>query len=370
MSEPGALPMAMRLAIIIDEERLNQEQPMLHRLCIGLMAEGVQVTRIVPDSIDADRIDQRERRIALAGRVQTPLKVLPWMRSERLANLLDAMERAMPDVLYAVGHSAWPVGRDLAEALDRPLLLDISSTAQAALVPPRRMIVAGYVVASSGLASALGRSVDQSLIHVVPMGVSLPAEPKRVVGDRDTACLAVLGACRDLVAYRALLTGLSRVTRQYRGIQLIMELQKPLEHDIWREAERLDLVANISAISSASAYRALLASSDAVLLPEVGGEVRSIVLECMAAGVPVLARADEALDMLIDQRTAVIINAPDTDQWVSNVLRLLEEPQWATSIGLQGRLAVERDHRSARQVSGLLNVLEKVAGGSLRFADS
>ena len=127
----------MHVALIVDEERLVQEHPTLNRLSIGLISEGVQLTRVIPETLAAS-IDESEQRMALAAKLVAPMKVLPWMRGERGGRLAEALERDPPDVLYAVGDAAWAVGRDLASEMDRPLAIDLWSAAQVRRAPRGR----------------------------------------------------------------------------------------------------------------------------------------------------------------------------------------------------------------------------------------
>ena len=46
----------MHLAMIIDEQRLAQEYMMLNRLAVGLIGDGIQVTRIVPAEVASEYI--------------------------------------------------------------------------------------------------------------------------------------------------------------------------------------------------------------------------------------------------------------------------------------------------------------------------
>jgi hypothetical protein len=57
---------AMHVAMIIDEERLRQEHTMLNRLAVGLIDQGVRLTRIVPDRLEVEAVWRSEQRIALA----------------------------------------------------------------------------------------------------------------------------------------------------------------------------------------------------------------------------------------------------------------------------------------------------------------
>jgi glycosyltransferase involved in cell wall biosynthesis len=264
---------------------------------------------------------------------------------------------------------------DLAEALDRPVLLDVCSMAQAkaaAKVGAHRgpgVAVAGYVAPCRPIADALGRRVDTGLVSVVPVGVAAPAQPREIADDprRDVA-LAVIGGARDLPAYDALFVALSRLLHDDSDIQVMLELSGPYEHEIWMRAERLGLLRSISALASASSYRPLLTRCDLLLLPEREGELRSIMLEAMAVGVPIIAAHNPVCDVLVDRETAFVVNGVDSGSWTDAIRQALTEPAQTKSIAQRAREAVIASNRSTEQMTKLIQTLERtLSGGSYPF---
>jgi glycosyltransferase involved in cell wall biosynthesis len=361
----------MHLAIIIDEERLKQEQSMLNRLCIGLMAEGVQVTRIVPDTALPDAVDQFEQRIALATRIETPMRVLPWLRTSRTARVADLLERKVPDVFYAVGERAWSLGNELGSQMERPLLIDVSMPehVRAAPRPQDRAPIAGYVACTPELAKAMGARIDPAMISVVPMGVSLPATPRSTpaAADRPIA-VAMIGSGRDTKAYQVALDAMSRVSREAVALQVFLELRGPNEHELWRIAGQLDLLGIVTVIGDASLHRSLVIECDALLLPDATGEPRSIIIEAMAHGIPIVARQDGMLASLLNEESVLLFNGFDPAPIAQQLLNICRSPESGNRLGARGRTWVESHHRSSYQVQRLYMTLEQVlSGGAVRL---
>ena len=50
----------MHIALIVDEQRLVHEYASLNRIAIGLIGDGVQVTRIVPEHIASAAVERSE----------------------------------------------------------------------------------------------------------------------------------------------------------------------------------------------------------------------------------------------------------------------------------------------------------------------
>ena len=361
----------MHVAMIIDEERLLHEQLMLNRLVIGLIDHGAQVTRIIPDVVSAETIDAGEQRIALTPRIQIPMRVLPWMRRTRAERLAEVADQRPFDLVYAVGEQAWSIGLDLSRTIEQPLALNVWAASLIRRVPRARHQgrIGCYITPTPTLASKLGRRVERDLVSMVPMGVSVPREPRNVLAERENAIgLAVIGGGRDTSAYESLLAALSRIVREWPQVQIVLELRGPRAHEIWRQARRLDLLSHISTISDAAHHRSLLTRCDGLLIPERSGEMNSLILDAMAMGLPVVANEDANLDMLCPEAGTRLLDDPSPDSWYRNISTLIKNPEDARAAGMKGRDLVARRYRSIDQVERLMQTFEMtMSGGSYRI---
>lgn len=360
----------MHVAMIIDDERLKHEQSMLNRLSIGLMSEGVQLTRVVSGTFDVDTIDSGEQRVALATRIVSPMRVLPWMRQARAHRLAEALEKLSPALIYAVGAQAWQVGLDLADVIDRPVVVDVSSLAQANLISrsTRFNLLGGCVTPCQPLVNVIRSHLNTVPVSVVPIGISAPSRPAGVFRQpSQSIALAIVGQASDVQAYSAMFSGI-RLAGFDLPLQIILELNGPREHEIWRKINAFELFDRVSAISDAPTYRALLTQCDLMLVPESSGEPRSIMLEAMALGIPVIAAFDPINDALIDGETALLVEVPNPRQWSDRIRDLLNQPEHARDLGQRARVHVLKNNRSSEQVSRLMGVFEGVLNqASLRL---
>ncbi|MHC5113525.1 MAG: glycosyltransferase family 4 protein [Planctomycetota bacterium] len=358
----------MHVALILDEERLGHEHRTLTRLAIGLIGEGLTLTRIVPEMPESPALDEDEQRVGLAQRLEAPMSVLPWMRKDRTGRIVEALDKSPPDVLYSVGEDTWGLGLDLARGLQRPIAIEVWAPNQIRRVPRGRAAapIAAYIAPTAPIAEALAERVDPELVCVVPPGVGLPAEPRTILADPErSVALAIVGGGRDVAAYRALLTGLSGVIRRMPQVQVFLELDGPNDHEIWRHAQRLEMLENVSTITHAGDHRGLLTRCDAMLVPEQYGELRSIVLEAMSFGLPIIASADPFLDMLVDGETASIVSPPEPEEWNRHLLRLLTDPESARALGAGARERIATAHRSSDQITDLVEVLKRIVSGEV-----
>ena len=117
----------MHVLMIIDEERLAHEGPMLDRIGAGLIDEGIEVSRIVPDDLSAEQVEQIVSDVAFTAQIETPMAVPLWMRGVRAQRLATELGSATPDVIHVVGQGAWKVGFDLAREIERPVAIGMWS---------------------------------------------------------------------------------------------------------------------------------------------------------------------------------------------------------------------------------------------------
>lgn len=362
----------MHIAMIMDAERLMREHLMLNRLAIGLLNDGVRLTRIVPDVLDDETMGMGEERIALAPRIEVPMKVLPWLRRSRTARLIEAMGRNPPDVVYCIGRGAWMVGLDMARALEKPAALGVWSARLLRRVPRGRAArhVSGYLASTNAIAEVLRGRVDPDLVAVVPMGVAIPARQRDVFTDAEASLgIAVTGSGRDLPAYQAVLGGLKRIINEAPQAHVFLELRGPHAHDIWRIARQLEMLSHVSCIREASQHRPLVTRCDLMLVPERYGEPSSLLLEAMAYGMPIIAGDDPYLDMLVPDETAIVVRDPSAEEWARQIRRLTSDPSAARRLGQAAREIVSREHASTVQSKRLIETLNHIVGGGAYVFD-
>ena len=317
----------MHVALIIDQERLLHEQAMLHHASVGLTAQGAQLTSILPE-LTADEAPAVHPPVEASRELAVRMKVPPWMRRPRAHELASALEGGLPDLVHAVGEQAWTVGLDLARAIDRPVTLDVWSADQAHRAPHNRATshVAGYIAPNEPIADTLRQRVDPDLVTVVPFGVELPDEPRPVPDcSQEVISLAIIGSGQEPAEYQAMLTALSGLTKEMPRLHACLELRGPCEHEIWRQARRLDLLGRISPIVDAALHQPLLTGCDVLVIPERLGQVRSLILHAMALGMPVVAGDDPYLDMLVPDETALIVSHPEADEWADQLRAVLTQ---------------------------------------------
>ncbi len=365
----------MHIAMLIDPERLLAEYPMLNRLCIGMIDQGVRVTRIIPDDPMPPAVLAGEQRIALAPRFEVPMPVAPWLRRHRASRITVAMERQPPDLIYAIGDQATRLAMDLGHNLERPVVLDVWSSRVASRIPRGKSArpLAACVAATEPLLNLAAQRFDEHHVHLVPMGIPMSSTsgPGAQLPNAGVSCpgmtpIAVMGtAHNDIPAYRAMLGAVRRLLDEYPDIHLFLELRGPRAHGIWQIVQQLDLLSHVSTLPDAQLYRALLTQTAVLLMPDPAGEVRTLMLEAMWQGVPIVTREDPYLDMLQEDVSALLCQAGDIEQWTRQIKRLLSDHELRTRLTSTARAMVSQNNRTTDQVVTLIECLELAAHGGV-----
>jgi len=345
----------LRVHLVHDQATVDIEGTTINRLAVGLVADGERVALV----LDPESIDMLPS-MAGVDRLDVPFRVPPWRRSTRRELLSALTERRAPDVVVARGRGAWPVALDLADLHQRALAIecwDIESIIPLTRLSRRHPCVT--VLAPTGaMARLVGERFDPARVRHVPVGVPVPANPAPVLDRPDDAiAIAVLGPIGDAALWRSVVGGLARIARDFPQVHLFVEMTGPSAHAAWQEMNRLDLLSRSSCVSSATRLRPLITRCDMLVVPEPPQRVRSVILQAMATGMPLIAAADPCLDMLVDGETADVTEGADAEQWAARLRRRLEDPVGARALGLRGRSRISRDHGSTRRVAAMAETL-------------
>jgi len=363
----------MRTALMLNDERLDQERPMFNRLCVGLLAEGIHPVRVVPNDFDRTNEDPEEKRIALLPRIAFPAKVMPWLRGNRVSKLADALERFGVQLIHAAGRDLWPVAIGVAQELERPLVLGVWSLDDAEAAGRFRKIpVSAWLAPSERIGAALRRRVDPGLVSVVRAGVPVsaiaPASPVAEPG--QCRFIIGLGEGNELRAWDRFLGGVQRIVDApgFEDLHVVLEVRGSRGHDIWRRVRDLDLQARVCSLSDAAEHRSLLLSGQGLCLPEPMVALRTIVLEAMARCVPVAAVDTPVLDEFDEETGIAVVGDPDPDSWAAALRRMLEDSEETHRMCRKAWQRIHLHHRSSEYAAGVAEVYHAaVHGDALPF---
>lgn len=366
------------VAMVVSPDRFRQEAALTARLAVGLVAEGLTVTvveplpEVAPDATQPRRA-RLERRFELPHRVRYETRVPFWRRRDRLARLVAAFDRSVPDLVWAAGVDGWDLAIDLAEALDRPVALDFRRAAdlKVAVRSIRSERVVAVVAPCDALARLARAVVPDQFVRVVPMGVRVDDSFQARIG--PARVIAILGEGRDDRAFAAALRAARSALERHPDLMCVVEFPAGGSAAVWRFARALGLLDRITAVDgSTDAGLAMTAvkACDVLLMPEPRGGPRAEALVALARGIPVIAAVDPMADVLVDGETAVILPSGDqhSSLWADALLAALEHPEQARLLAERGRALVLARHRSTAAAAACVAcVQDLLRGGPLVF---
>ncbi|HMC07047.1 MAG TPA: glycosyltransferase family 4 protein [Solirubrobacterales bacterium] len=271
-----------------------------------------------------------------------------------LARFAATVRRLRPDVVHANSLlSTWEAVTARAAGARVVLYVHemLGSTPKATAAGCAARAGAHVVVAvSEACARSLARvGIDA---RVVPGGVPAPAEPASREG--ASQAIGTIGTISRRKGSDLFVEAARRVRARDNevGAEMIGSTEAPLEQE-WI-AGVLELAARAGVRHRASAdVQAALASWDVFVLPSREDPFPSVVLEAMAAGVPVVAAGVDGVPEQVGDEAGLLVPAEDPGALADAVLDLLGSPSRRRAMGAAGRWRVGERFTLSKQAEGI-----------------
>jgi glycosyltransferase involved in cell wall biosynthesis len=105
-----------------------------------------------------------------------------------------------------------------------------------------------------------------------------------------------------------------------------------------------------------------MAAMDLIVLPSFHEAMPLVMLEAMAIGVPVVAsRVAGIPEIITDGVTGLLVEPGDVNGIAAAIIRLLQDPGLARTIGGNGRARVEEELNVERMLDGVRRVYAEVS---------
>ncbi len=365
----------MQVALITDDIWLDEEPGQFKHLIVGLLDENVRVVQVVPEGTDDEYLTSFGQKLHY-GRLGK-LKFRRWFL-KRLAEKLQPMEVS---VLHALESRCWRGTLELAVKMDLPVVLSLSSGRDldlaAKLHKSYRQARVAWLAATEPLNRGLrDRIGNEASVQTVRIGVHLPEKPNfqspNLTPDHQQEqehipCLIVTGNGTFDSAYEQLFMGLTHVIAKHHYLQVFLDIQGHDQHKFWHAAKKRGLLPNLSFVPHRTGHRDLMLHADMLIAPQALGDARSLTLQAMAQGIPVIAQIDPWLDYLVDGQTARLLDRPDADHWQRVLCELLADRDQLQFISRRSREWIDEYHVPAQQVLETISVYRQLSGEAIPF---
>jgi glycosyltransferase involved in cell wall biosynthesis len=364
----------MRVLIMAGRSFASRERRMLQRLEVGLADEGIRVVHAIPRgsdiALDPDVFAQAT--LYDAG----GLPITRAIRARRLVEELESLPRGSRenavDIVHAFGE-AWHMAAEVARIASCAIAVDFWSLAlarRAAAIRAATHHLPGvvFLAPNDALERAVRRDADGISVRVTPWGVHCPPSAREVLPPGKAPAITISAAGVDRGSLVAALEGLAKLAKKRPDVMVFLDAHAARKANVWPTVRALGLEKQLSLTPLLEGKRELALRTDMLLLPEAPGEFKSIVLDAMATGLPVIAASDPMVTCLHDRRNALLVGGPDPDLWADAVGELLDNVELARSLAAAAREHIRKDHRVSSHIATVIDAYEwMTAGDALRL---
>ncbi len=403
----------MRLLFVLDRSFARREHALVRRVEVGLLDEGVRLTRCVPHAcalqLPSGLIPQATYadtgpKIALPWRADRVYRDLQRLGSETGGAGVGGPGRAgeegegLFDAVHAWGGGCWDLAAEVAEADGADLVVEVYSgwgidqarrferRWQGVLPEAGRCV---FSVPTDALRQSAERAGVRWPVRVCPWGVFVPDQTRAARRPGQAASLCVVGGSEGRGEEEgagdvsegsaiALLEGIAELSRRREALEsagagtlpeVLVFMDERLvapSPSVWRYVQRLDLTSQVSVVADMEGRREAVLRADLLALPEFGragtgggGTQRSILLDAMASGVTVLCGADETNPHAQHLSTAWVVNEPSARLWCEALERLLSDVELSNALAEAGRQYVATHCLASNHARAVLAVHER-----------
>ena len=329
----------MTVSIIMSKDRLEQEHAMLNRLAVGLMDDGTQVVQVAPANSNEETLF--EQSTSLAKRIYAPMPVSMLLRKARRDEVVEALDKANTTIIAAFGKQATQLALDVAPVLDVSVLSEVVSMKDANHTRTSSPIWRWFA-ATPTIERRIASRVGQERTALVPLGVAVHDTNNFSTQTTREFCITILDAAGDPKATRSILESL----QHEHGVHIFMELIGRHQHRVWRTVKDLEMLERVTCLRNVGELRSLISQSSLIILPSRKMPVRTVFLEAMRCGVPIVSPEIKGFDMLVDEETALIVDG----DWNEPIHRIIQNPDIGLRIGAAGSELVATHYGSATQI--------------------
>jgi len=370
----------MEIAFWIEPGMLAGEGAFVRHLVMGLKAEGQEITFITPQGMSLSELP------VLGSRVLTyrwnRWERLPVLQKLRLNTLARQLNDNAPDILVAWGSAdggAAGVLSVLSQMVPALPIVLWCWDASELFTPLARMPAVRHIVASSQMiadrvtqtkveptaaktggnggadpaaAPARGRQ-GMAPVTVVHPGVYAEETVACFDVEGQMPCLVSLDPLSSRVAYEALLRACRRLVERGHEFLLFAYDKGSAEYPIWRMAEEMQILEQLSFVPFQQEAEPLLLHGDLYIHVLPTSRIQYRCLEAMGRGLAVVTCPNHSADHLVDGQTCRVVGPQTPEAWCSALEEMLARlPNRAEYLVLWDEYA-RGCSREARLVKGI-----------------
>ncbi len=264
----------------------------------------------------------------------------------RLARI---MRRVRPDIVHCFLFRASIMGRLAACLSARPAVIaamrvNEQSAGKYALERLTCSLVSCYTAVTEEVRQAMIKRahVAPEKIHTIYNGIECAGHDAPVHGPgtvREETRLALIGRLHRQKGHSVLLEALKIMISDGRRVHLYLAGDGPDEKMLRQQARDLGIAGAVTFKGVVDDMVAFMVDIDIVVLPSLWEGMPNVLLEAMAAGVPIAATRLPGIEELVQDGTSAVLCEPGTPRpLVDAVTRLMDDPDLACRLARVARM--------------------------------
>jgi glycosyltransferase involved in cell wall biosynthesis len=156
--------------------------------------------------------------------------------------------------------------------------------------------------------------------------------------------------------HSSFLRAAARARQKFSNLEVVLVGDGPLRPELEREAAELGLQGSVIFLGDRRDVSATLAGMDVSVVPSLSESLSNVMLESMAAGIPVVASAVGGNIELAGDERAILVPPGDEEALAAGLERLLADREYRSAMGRRGRQFAQENYsieRVRRQYSGV-----------------
>jgi L-malate glycosyltransferase len=197
----------------------------------------------------------------------------------------------------------------------------------------------------------VGEGMPEAKVAVIPNGLPeeafSPAEPALAVRPGWLRVGMIARMNTRAKNHELFLAAAARALDKFPNVEFVLAGDGPLRPELESLAQKLGIREQVKFLGDRRDVRAVLASLDISVLPSNSESLSNVIIESMAAGLPVVAsRVGGNPELVTGERTGLLIPAHDTDALANAIGRLLGDRDLREQLGREARRFAESNFTS------------------------
>ncbi len=343
---------SVRPVLIVDEEALSNLSVFLRHFFVGLADESGTAALVCPPDYDINSVLAPSVEVIRHPAYNSPLL---WRQNKK--KLIDTLGKFRPNILHCFGAEKANLTKALAEQLDLPYVLTLSSLQnrfhKCSISASR---CAAIIAPTETLASHLVKAYLKfgERIRHINMGTFVDGQCACFSVPSRITSMVVAGRLNEASDFEMLFTAIKHLAIEGHEFIMLLIGTGPAERDVRELRRTLGLSQIVYILPDIQPLRSIFAGADIFVQPQPARTFNSFLMEAMSVGMAVAGCAGGVDDLLIENQTAAFFEPADELSIYACLKRLLEKREFARQIASGAQSHLKENYTVSQMVSSVM----------------